>query len=144
MTANRMLNMESNNPSPLPFLVHCLIDIIIGWAMSISFAFELDLSAVFLLLLSVLTRVTVQHTIVWHICFRNKYTLTWLHLSAMTIYNLSAWIWSNFLNSPTSQILLYPQPCIIPVSVIVAGLISVRFSPYRRSFTKTSDITDSN
>lgn len=138
--------MESNNPSPLPFLVRCLIAIIIGWLMSISFAFKLDLSAVFfcILFLSVLTHVAAQHTVVRHLCFRNKYTLMWLHLSTMTIYNLSAWIWSTFLNSPTSQILLYPLLFIIPVSVIVAGLVSVRFSSYRRSFTKTSDITDSN
>lgn len=60
--------------------------------MSISFAFKLDLSAVFfhVLLLSALTHVAVQHTIVWHVCFRNKYTLMQLHLSTMTIYNLSA------------------------------------------------------
>lgn len=47
LTANRMLNIKPNNPSPLPFLVHCLIDIIIGWVMSISLAFKLHLSAVF-------------------------------------------------------------------------------------------------
>jgi len=114
--------------------------------MSISFAFKLNLSAVFfhVLLLSVLTHVAVRHAAVWHVCFRNKYALMQPHLSPVTIYNLSTWILSNFLNSPTSQILLYSPLFIIPVSVIVAGLISVRFSSYRRSFTKTSDTTDSN
>lgn len=107
--------------------------------MSISFAFKLDLSAVFFceLFLSVLRHVAVQHTIVWHICFRNKYTLTQLYLSTMTIYNLSDWIWSNFLNSLAYFILF-----IIPVSATVAGLVGVRFSSYCRSFAKTSDITD--
>lgn len=55
----------------------------------------------------------------------------------MTIYNLSAWIWSHFLNSLAYFILF-----IIPVSKTVACLVSVRFSSYHRSFAKTSDITN--
>lgn len=130
----------------LPFLVHCLIVIVIGWVMSIQLAFKLDLSCV--LLCSAFKCpyaccCSAHHC--WHdACFRNKYTLTRLRLSTTPIYNLSVWIWSNFLNSPTSQILLYHLLFIICVSIIVAGLISVRFSSYCRSFTKTSDITGSN
>lgn len=63
------------------------------------------------------------------------------------IYNdnlLSIPIWSNFPNLHTSQILLYPPLFLISFSVIVVGLINMRFSSYFRSFTKTSDITASN